>query len=78
MEQIEDKPFEMRAYSKIELARLYAPFSTSDEATMRYLNRLIKYNKSLMESLQKINYNVCRHFYLRREVDLIVQHLGRP
>jgi|WetSurMetagenome_2_1015567.scaffolds.fasta_scaffold65903_3 hypothetical protein len=78
MEQFEDKPFEMRAYSKIELARLYAPFSVSDEATMRYLNRLIKYNKFLMDALRKVNYNVSRHAYLRREVELIVEHLGRP
>jgi hypothetical protein len=78
MELKDEEKFVSRAYAKLDLARLYAPFCVSNEATMRYLSRLIHYNKQLVKELKQVNYNNNRHSFLRREVDLIVKHLGEP
>lgn len=72
-----DKKFEIRAYDKIELALLYCPGRTA-EAAGKTLWRWMNKCDALMAELEKIGYDVSRHRFLKKEVELIVRHLGEP
>lgn len=69
--------FEIRAYDKVELAQLYCPGRTTESAS-RTLQRWISQCEALVQDLKRIGYNVHRHRFLRKEVELIVRHLGEP
>lgn len=69
--------FEIRAYDKVELAMLYCPGRTAESAS-RTLQRWIRQCDPLVQDLENIGYNVHRHRFLRKEVELIVRHLGEP
>lgn len=73
----EEYIFELRAYDKVELAQLYCPGRTAESAS-RTLQRWIKQCEALVRDLERIGYNVHRHRFLRKEVELIVRHLGEP
>ena len=59
------KPFEMRSYSKSELA-------------MNNLNYWINYCTELRDKLRELNSPPHAHRYTRREVELIVEYLCEP
>ena len=69
--------FTLRAYSKCELAMLYAPQSTPETA-MKNLYRWIQYCEPLQVELKNLRYNPKRHSFMKREVAAIVKHLGEP
>lgn len=78
MEQvITDNKFQLRAYDKVELAQLYCPGRTA-EAASKTLWRWMKRCKALMEALNACGYDASRHRFLKKEVALIVYHLGEP
>ena len=68
---------EKRMYSKRELAQLYCPNHTPANAR-KTLYRWIHKVPGLMDQLYAIGYNPSRNSFLRREVELIVYHLGEP
>ena len=70
------KPFEMRSYSKSELAMLYFPDAKTKKGAM--LNYWINYCTELREKLRELNSPPRAHRYTRREVELIVEYLCEP
>lgn len=75
--EIKEVAFEIRAYDKVELAMLYCPGRTAESAG-KTLQRWIRRCEALVKELEEIGYNVRRHRFLRKEVELIVRHLGEP
>ena len=69
--------FQFRPYLKAELALLYNPHCTQNNA-IKTLYRWIKDCPSLVEELKSQNYHPHRHSYLKPEVEAIVRHLGAP
>ena len=71
------KEMKIKAYSKSELARAYAP----DIDIRSALNRLsywIRYNKKLSEELHLDGYNRYQKVFTVRQVELIFRYLGEP
>ncbi len=77
MEDTEEKKFEIRAYDKVELARLYCP-GRSEGTALRTMLRWIKGCGELTRELEALGYNPRRHRFMKREVERIVRHLGEP
>ena len=73
----EEEPFVLRIYRKQELAMMYFP-DLSKESAGRNLRRWIKHCSALYNALLESGYDKNRKFYLRREVELIVNYLGLP
>ena len=76
-EQFSEEAWQVRPYSKSELARAYAP----DIAPTSALNRLaqwIKLNQPLSEALRETGYYARQHVFTSRQVELIFHYLGRP
>ena len=69
--------FKVKAYTKMELAELYSPFSQG-HAALQNLYRWMKRCKPLMEELETMGYNKYRHSFLKQEVQVIVKYLGEP
>lgn len=69
--------FEMRVYRKNELAMMYFQDLSKMEAS-RSLRRWISNCQPLLNDLLQIGYNKNRKYFLRPEVELIVEHLGLP
>ena len=69
--------FQFRPYLKAELALLYNPHCTQDNA-IKTLYRWIKGCPLLMTELESLNYNPKRRTFLKPEVEAIVKHLGEP
>lgn len=67
----------VRAYSKQELAKLYAPELTKKSAGKRFAYWL-KYCKPLWEELQKTEYNPLQRILTPLQVELIFKYLGEP
>lgn len=69
--------WQVRPYSKSELARAYAP----DIAPISALNRLaqwIRLNRPLSEALRETGYYARQHVFTSKQVELIFHYLGRP
>lgn len=79
MEVIEnsEKMFQVRAYSKVELSRLYNPEQCVTVA-LKTLARWMKKNDDLMNELANVNYNKYRRSFTPKEVGIIVRYLGEP
>lgn len=76
-EPLTEEAWQIRPYSKCELARAYAP----DIAPTSALNRLaqwIKLNRPLSEALRETGYQTRQHVFTSRQVELILHYLGRP
>lgn len=67
----------LRAYSKQELAEMYAPGLTKKSAGKR-LSQWIKLCRPLWEELIKTGYNPLQRILNPRQVELIFQYLGEP
>lgn len=73
----EEPRFVCRPYLKVELAQLYAPHSTPQTA-LQQLYRWIRQHPQLWPELQALGSPRQRHSFLRKEVELIIHHLGEP
>jgi hypothetical protein len=67
----------IRAYTKQELAKMYAPGLTKKSAGKR-LSQWIKLCRPLWEELIKTGYNPLQRILNPRQVELIFQYLGEP
>jgi hypothetical protein len=72
---IED--FEIRSYSKTELAQLYNP-GVSAPAARRLLRQWIAYNSQLHQELRLLCTSPKAHIYSPRQVETIIRYLGIP
>ena len=71
--------FEVRSYSKQELARLYWPRTPKKESAVDLLRRDIRRCRELEERLSGMpNYNVNDKHFQRAQVAVIVDYLGEP
>ena len=73
----DESHFEVRVYSKQELALLFFPWASKETAT-KALRRWIAKCLPLVKALEEIGYDKHRHYFLTIEVKLIVQNLGEP
>jgi hypothetical protein len=69
--------FEIRSYSKTELALLYNPQFSAGSAR-RLLRRWIHFNKALNDQLRRTGLLPNAHVYTPLQVKMIVEHLGAP
>lgn len=72
------KPFEVRSYTKRELALAYFPDVTDPHIATNRLMRWIVRNTELMEELIKHGYQKNFRFFTPAQVRLIVYYLGEP
>ncbi|MDD5821883.1 MAG: DUF4248 domain-containing protein [Prevotella sp.] len=72
------KPFEVRSYTKKELALAYFPDVTDPHIATNRLMRWIVRNTELMEELRKHGYQKNFRFFTPAQVRLIVYYLGEP
>jgi len=80
MEQFESSKmkFEVRSYTKKELALAYFPDASDPHIATNHLMRWIARNVELMEQLQKHGYNKNDRTLTPAQVRLIVYYLGEP
>lgn len=74
---LEEPGFEIKAYLKSDLARLYFPFF-SPEAAMRKLRRWINFNGELSRQLNDGLEGKNDRLYSKRQVTLLVRFLDVP
>ena len=72
-----DKPFQIRAYSKKELALSYFPTSTHDSA-VRHLTDWLRRCAPLWAALEATGYDKRTKYFTPLQVGLIVKYLGDP
>lgn len=72
-----DKPFEVRAYGRTELAQLYHP-NLKSESAWRALRHELELCKDLACALRKEGYIPSQRRFTPRQVRTITQHLGTP
>ncbi len=72
-----DHPFELKMYLKAELALLYCPHHSPTRALQNFY-RWMTGCRPLMAELQAVGYNCHRHYFFKREVEIIRNHLGEP
>ena len=72
-----ETPFAIHAYRKQDLAMMYFDYASKECAT-RNMRRWIHSCKGLKEALLAEGYDKNRHFFLSKEVKLIVEFLGEP
>ena len=72
-----EEVFEIRAYTKAELACLYNPGQTIPCA-LRTLSRWIAGNSQLTAQLSALEYNHRNRIYTPRQVKAIADYLGEP
>ena len=67
----------LRAYSKSELARAYAP-EIDGRSALNRLRYWIDYNKQLTDELLTAGYRRNQKVFTVRQVELIFRYLGEP
>ncbi|NDV84276.1 DUF4248 domain-containing protein [Bacteroides sp. 51] len=72
----EDK-FVIKAYLKVELARLYNPHM-SDEGALRKMRRWINHQPQLKARMDSLQLSPSDRQYTPKQVRLIVEYLGEP
>ena len=70
--------FEMRSYSKKELALLYFPTAATPHAAVTHLMSWIRRCTPLAAELEKQGCHKTAKWFLAREVRLIIHYLGEP
>ena len=70
--------FEMRSYSKKELALLYFPTAATPHAAVTHLMSWIRRCSPLAAELEKLGSHTTAKWFLAREVRLIIHYLGEP
>lgn len=71
------RPFIVRPYSKVELARMYLPHFTTRVA-LRKFNTWLRFDPLLWERLCKEGFSMNNRYCNRAQVKIIVEHLGEP
>lgn len=71
------KEFEIRSYTKKELALLYFPYSTPHTA-VNHLMAWVHRNSQLWGHLLSIGYQPTSKSFTPREVRAIIEQLGEP
>ena len=79
MDSVNEKreAFQLRAYTKAELAMLYNP-TLCITVALQTLSRWMRKNPLLMNELSAIGYNKYRRTFTPKEVGVIVRFLGEP
>ena len=67
----------IKAYSKKELARLYAPELT-DKAAGKRLCQWIKHCRPLCDALERTGYKPLQRILNPAQVELVFRYLGEP
>lgn len=70
--------FEIRTYSKKELAFMYFPNAANGRTAVNMLMRWINRCKALREELDAAGYQPNARYLTPRQVKLIVEMLGEP
>ena len=70
--------FEIRSYSKKELALLYFPTAATPHAAVTLLMSWIRRCSPLAAELEKLGSQKTAKWFLAREVRLIIHYLGEP
>lgn len=70
--------FEIRAYTKKELALLYFPTTDNPHTAVNHLMAWIRQCTALWNILQSQGYNKNDKWFKTREVKLIVEYIGEP
>ena len=70
--------FEIRSYSKKELALLYFPTAAPPHAAVTHLMSWIRRCTPLAAELEKLGSHKTAKWFLAREVRLIIHYLGEP
>lgn len=76
-EYIEDGEHRTQAIGKQELARMYFP-NASEQNAVRMLNRYLYRAHGLMPELERIGFRIKDRHFTRRQVQLIFEYLGEP
>lgn len=74
---MDERNFQLRTYSKVELAHLYNPDQCITVA-LQTLSRWIKMNPLLIAELDDVQYNKYRRTFTPKEVGIIIKYLGEP
>lgn len=77
MENLENKPFKLRSYTKSELAVQYNP-QLSIAGARQVLRRWIVKNADLRNELLQCGYTASSHILTPKQVSLVVRYLGEP
>lgn len=70
--------FELRTYSKSELARCYFPKAKSNHSAVNMLMTWVAQCRPLQDDLTAIGYRKTTKYLTPREVACFVRHLGVP
>ena len=70
--------FEIRSYSKKELALLYFPTAATPHAAVTHLMSWIRRCSPLATKLERQGCHKTAKWFLAREVRLIIHYLGEP
>ena len=70
--------FEIRSYSKKELALLYFPTAATPHAAVTHLMSWIRRCAPLAAELEKHGSRKTAKWFIAREVRLIIHYLGEP
>ena len=71
--------FEIRSYTKLELARMYWPDTPKDESAVELFRRDVRRCRDLMGELKRFPiYNVNDRHFPAAQVAVIVEYLGEP
>ncbi|MBQ0056853.1 MAG: DUF4248 domain-containing protein [Bacteroidales bacterium] len=72
------KTFEIRCYTKKELALMYFPDAASPHTAVNHLMAWVKRCPQLWKALEAAEYKGTSKWLTPKEVRLIVEHLGEP
>ena len=70
--------FQIRQYGKSELAMLYFPNASTPSGALNNLNYWIDTKPGLRQKLREIGMRKKAHFFIPKEVELIVNDIGEP
>lgn len=70
--------FQIRQYGKSELAMLYFPNARTASGALNNLNFWIDTKPGLRQKLREIGMPKKAHFFIPKEVELIVNDIGEP
>lgn len=73
---VEDFP--IQAYEKRALARMYSPFSTTDRAAVAKLRKQVRMKPELEAELKAAGYRSKAQAFTKKQVAILVKHLGEP
>lgn len=72
------KDFEIKTYSKKELALMYFPDTSDPRIAVNHLMSWVKRCTPLMEELMSTGYQKNSKYFSPRQVGIIVNYIGEP